>query len=95
MRRMLMVLAIFFGMAFSPFALQGVSAQGPGSAPGEAACNGANGGLDTAFANALPTAGANAGVAQVAFVVATVTGSNPEVPVSALQPDGTVFPGCP
>ena len=75
MRRFLIVPVIAFAMAFTPIALNGVSAQ-------EAACDGANGGLDTAFDNAGPAAGPNVPAGQLDFVVATVTGSNPEVPLT-------------
>jgi len=52
------------------------------SAEGDAACDGANGGVDTAFAAATAPgrAGDNVPAGQVAFVVGTVTDSNPEAP---------------
>ena len=77
MKRMLMVLAIVLGMAFTPIALNGVSAE-------DAACDGANGGVDAALAAATAPgrAGDNVPAGQVDFVIATVTDSNPQVPAT-------------
>jgi len=54
------------------------------SAEGDAACDGANGGVDNAFAQATAPgrAGDNVPAGQVDFVVGTVTDGNPEVPAT-------------
>ena len=75
MKRLLIVPAIALALAFTPAALTGVSAQ-------EAACDGANGGVDHALeqASAPGRAGDHVPAGQLDFVVSTVTDSNPEVP---------------
>jgi len=53
-----------------------------GASAEDAACDGANGGVDAAFAAATAPgrAGDNVPAGQVDFVVGTVTDSNPEAP---------------
>ena len=75
MRRLLIVPVIAFALAFTPVALSGASAE-------EAACDGANGGVDHALdqASAPGRAGDHVPAGQEDFVVSTVNDSNPQVP---------------
>ena len=75
MRRLIIVPVIAFALAFTPVAFNGVSAQ-------DAACDGANGGVDHALeqATAPGRAGDNTPAGLVDFVTSTVTDSNPQVP---------------
>ena len=73
------ILAFVFTAALAPaLALPLAGA----SADGDAACDGANGGVDNALAQATAPgrAGDHVPAGQVAFVIATVTDSNPQVP---------------
>ena len=74
MKRMLIASAVVLAMSVMPVSISGVFAEG------DAACDGANGGVDTALAAAVPGAGPNVPAGQVDFVISTVTDSNPEVP---------------
>jgi len=75
MKRMLIASAFVLAMSFTPVSISGVFAQ-------DAACDGANGGVDAAFAAATAPgrAGDHVPAGQVDFVVGTVTDSNPQVP---------------
>lgn len=76
MKKMLMVAVVLLAFAITPFlGATGVLAQ-------DAACDGANGGVDHALqqATAPGRAGDNVPAGQVAFVTSTVTDSNPQVP---------------
>jgi hypothetical protein len=76
MKKMLMVAVTVLAFAITPLlGATGVLAQ-------DAACDGADGGVDEAQqqATAPGRAGDNVPAGQVAFVISTVTDSNPEVP---------------
>jgi len=75
MKRMLIASAFVLAMSFAPVSISGVFAQ-------DAACDGTDGGVDTALAAAIPGAGPNVPEGQVDFVISTVTDSNPEVPAT-------------
>jgi hypothetical protein len=81
------ILAFVFGAALVlalavPFLGGGTASAAP--ADGDAACDGANGGVDNAFAQATAPgrAGDHVPAGQVDFVVGTVTDSNPQVPAT-------------
>jgi hypothetical protein len=76
MKKMLMVAVTVLAFAIMPLlGATGVLAQ-------DAACDGVHGGVDQALqqATAPGRAGDNVPAGQVAFVISTVTDSNPQVP---------------
>ena len=80
MKRKLLALVFVLAFAITSFAALGVT----GVSADDAACDGANGGVDAAFAAATAPgrAGDHVPAGQVDFVVSTVTDSNPEVPAT-------------
>src|SRR3990172_3469123 len=84
MKRKLLALVFVLAFAITSFAALGATGVSAVPIPGEAACDGANGGVDNAFAAATAPgrAGDNVPAGQVDFVITTVVDSNPEVPAT-------------